>query len=158
MFTIQQYPNDIYTPYYCGNVLGAESEGDPEPTGRDNSSLRRSIANTVARTSVQGNNNEVDDDSATEEETSDDATDDGESDEEMMTSDAETDSGEEMSSDAASDISNEEKEEAVSFYECSTPYHCIVCSEVVTQDRNPDKPCGRTKYLMDFKKRCRRCR
>ena len=153
MFTIQQYPNDIYTPHYCGNVLG-----DPEPTGRDNSSLCRSIANMAARASVQGNNNEVDDDSATEEETSDDETDDDESEEETVTSDEDTDSGEEMSSDAASDIGNEEKEEAVPIYECSTPYHCIVCSEVVTQDRNPDKPCGRTKYIMDFKKRCRRCR
>ena len=152
MFTIQQYPNDIYTPHYCGNVLG-----DPEPTGRDNSSLYRSIANMAARASVHGNN-EVDDDSATEEETSDDETDDDESEEETVTSDEDTDSGEEMSSDAASDIGNEEKEEAVPIYECSTPYHCIVCSEVVTQDRNPDKPCGRTKYIMDFKKRCRRCR
>ena len=111
----------------------------------------------AARASVHGNNNEVDDDSATEEETSDDETDDDESDEETVTSDEDTDSGEEMSSDAASDIGNEEKE-AVPIYECSTPYHCIVCSEVVTQDRNPDKPCGRTKYIMDFKKRCRRCR
>jgi cobalamin biosynthesis protein CobT len=157
MFTIQQYPNDIYTPHYCGNVLGAKSEGDPEPTGRDNSSLYRSIANMVASASVQGNNNEVDDDSETEGQTSDDETDDDESDEETVTSDEDTDSGEEMSSDAASDIGNEEKE-AVPIYECSTPYHCIVCSEVVTQDRNPDKPCGRTKYIMDFKKRCRRCR
>ena len=154
MFTIQQYPNDIYTPHYCGNVLG-----DPEPTGRDNSSLCRSIANMIARASVhRGNNNEVDDDSETEGQTSDDETDsDDESDEETVTSDEDTDSGEEMSSDAASDIGNEEKE-AVPIYECSTPYHCIVCSEVVTQDRNPDKPCGRTKYIMDFKKRCRRCR
>ena len=113
----------------------------------------------VASASVQGNNNEVDDDSETEGQTSNDETDsDGESDEEMVTSDEDTDSGEEMSSDAASDIGNEEKEEAVPIYECSTPYHCIVCSEVVTQDRNPDKPCGRTKYIMDFKKRCRRCR
>jgi hypothetical protein len=153
MFTIQQYPNDIYTPHYCGNVLG-----DPEPTGRDNSSLYRSIANMAARASVHGNNNEVDDDSETEGQTSNDETDsDGESDEEMVTSDEDTDSGEEMSSDAASDIGNEEKE-AVPIYECSTPYHCIVCSEVVTQDRNPDKSCGRTKYIMDFKKRCGRCR
>ena len=115
----------------------------------------------VAGASVQGSNIDADDGSETEGQTSDDETDDdeseGEASEEMMTSDEDTDSGEEMSSDAAADVSNGEQE-AVPIYECSTPYHCIVCSEVVTQDRNPDKPCGRTKYLMDFKKRFRRCR
>ena len=76
-------------------------------------------------------------------------------------SDEETD---ETDSDACSD-SHEETDETDSDEEPSDEeqvqqdaFHCIVCYQVATQERNPNKPCGRTKYLMDFQKRCRGCR
>jgi hypothetical protein len=40
----------------------------------------------------------------------------------------------------------------------SNTYACIHCGETVMQMRNPLKPCGRTKYFMDFKQRCSSCR
>ena len=73
--------------------------------------------------------------------------------EETDETDSETDSDEETDetdSDAGSDSHEEPSDEDA--------FHCIVCYQVVTQERNPNKPCGRTKYLMDFQKRCRGCR
>jgi len=77
----------------------------------------------------------------------------------------ETESGEETDETDSDATSHEESDEADSDEEPREEeqvhqgaFHCIVCYQVVTQERNPNKPCGRTKYLMDFQKRCRDCR
>ena len=37
-------------------------------------------------------------------------------------------------------------------------FACVCCGCTVMQERDPSKPCGKTKFFMDFKKRCSFCR
>jgi hypothetical protein len=42
--------------------------------------------------------------------------------------------------------------------ETTRGFNCTNCGNIVMQERNSNKPCGRTKFFMDFKQCCSSCR
>ena len=87
-----------------------------------------------------------------------DETDETDSDEETDETDSDETDSDETDSDEETDETDSDEEPGDEEQVQQDAFHCIVCYQVVTQERNPNKPCGRTKYLMDFQKRCRGCR